>query len=63
MHRFTFQIETVYKAKRPQDLDCVGLLERLRIAFVGGQRRRVPVYARSFRKRSTLALGHQFGRY
>ncbi len=61
MHRFTFQIETAYAAKRPQDLDCVGLLERLRLAFIGGQRKRVAAYARAFGKRSPDVLT-QFAR-
>jgi len=50
MHRFTFQIETAYSAKRPQDLDCVGLLERLRLTF--GRKR--ATYARAFGRRAQI---------
>jgi hypothetical protein len=53
MRQFTFQIETVYRAKRPQDLDCVGLLERMRTAFVRSQRMQVERTARAFGRRTT----------
>ena len=52
MPNFTFQIETAYRAKRPQDLDCVGLLERLRMAFVDAQRMKLEP-AKAFGRRVT----------
>jgi hypothetical protein len=52
MPQFTFQIETAYRAKRPQDVDCVGFLQRMRTAYISSHKMQVAKTAHVFGRRT-----------
>jgi hypothetical protein len=54
MRRFTFQFGTTYRAKRPQDLDCVGFLARMRAAYLRSHEVRAETTEKPFGRRKRV---------